>query len=78
MAPGRRAACLHRRLDRAHVAAHHYRYQPAAHMLLAHKVHVGRLDHRIRRFDRAHQSAGFDHTQSFLHTERLLTITKLE
>lgn len=51
------------RLHRAHVAPHHDGHQAAAHLLLAHQLHVGGFHHGVGRLDGAHQSFCLHHTQ---------------
>ena len=53
------------RLHCAHVAAYHNRHKAAAHVHLSNQRYVGRLDHRIRRFNRSDQTFGLDHSQCF-------------
>lgn len=51
------------RLYRAHVAPHHDGHQAAAHLLLAHQLHVGGFHHGVGRLNSAHQSLCLHHTQ---------------
>ena len=69
-----RAARLHGGLDRTHVAADHHGDQAAADVLLADEMNVGRLDHGVGRLDGAHQPAGFNHAQCFLHGKNSFAI----
>src|SRR5919199_389181 len=64
-APRRGRARVRGRLDRAHVAAHEDGDVAGADVLLADESDVGRLDHRVRGLDRAHEALGLDHSECF-------------
>src|SRR4029079_630724 len=53
------------RLHRGDIAADDRGDQPGVHLLPADEDDVGRLDHRVRRFDHADQAARFDETERF-------------
>ena len=61
--PGRRRPCVRGGLDRADVAANRHADQARAHELLARQHHVGRLDHGVGGFDRAHQTLCFNQAE---------------
>ena len=62
-AAGRGRTGVGRRLDRSDVAAHDRGDQPGIDLLPADEHDVGGLQHRVGRFDHAHQPAGFDHAE---------------
>ena len=56
-------ACISGGFDRADVTANDGRDQSGVDLLPADEHNVGSLQHRVGRFDHAHQTAGFDHAE---------------
>ena len=52
------------RLHGANVTANHHGHEAGADLLLADQGHVGGFDHRVGRFDGAHEALGLDHAES--------------
>src|SRR5262245_20391115 len=55
-----------RAFHRGHIARDKRRDEPAAHLVPADKLDIGRLEHRIGRFEQGNEALRFNHSQCFV------------